>query len=516
MGRKHDGAGPVEIEVSFRLPEGAEAALATLPAFQPPLAAPAEAVRARTTYFDTPDRLLLRHRLALRIRRSGRQRVQTVKSGAAGPGGFGRGEWEAPVARDRPDPAAFAGTPLAALDLDSSGRALADRLEPVFTTEIDRRRQLLHLPDGTVVEAALDTGVIRAGASSRPVRELELELKQGSPAALFRLALEIHAVVPLAIEAESKAARGYRLLAGTAPAAEPAPAPARDPSARSGAAFAAMLGNGLRHLLANLPAAMAGGLEGVHQLRVALRRLRTVLALFREAAEPSAAAAFDAGLRRAGRVFGEARDWDVFCAELLPEAITSVAEPAAAEALRRLRTDAERAREQAHAALRAELEGPAFTALVLGLAAWAEEGRALGGERRKPLARLLPDRLRRLARRARRRARHLGRRSDAELHGLRRSVRKLRFAAELGAAPFRPKRVKRYRRATKALLAPLGMLNDAGMALRLAGTLEAGEPARHEAARAALARWAEARRATALARLPEARDAFRNARAFWD
>src|SRR5262245_44294859 len=53
-------------------------------------------------YFDTPDQVLERHGLSLRIRRKGDRRVQTAKVSDGGGRLFTRGEWEEPVADDTP------------------------------------------------------------------------------------------------------------------------------------------------------------------------------------------------------------------------------------------------------------------------------------------------------------------------------------------------------------------------------------------------------------------------------
>jgi triphosphatase len=78
-------------------------------------------------------------------------------------------------------------------------------LERVVVTDIIRTKRIVQL-EGSTIEAALDTGSIDAGDAREPVHELELELREGAPAALYRLALAIHAATPLSIEVESKAA----------------------------------------------------------------------------------------------------------------------------------------------------------------------------------------------------------------------------------------------------------------------------------------------------------------------
>ena len=105
-------------------------------------------------------------------------------------------------------------------------------------------------------------------------------MRKGSPGALYRLALALHAEAPFAIETESKAERGLRLRDGDAPKprkAEPRPLV---PGLSGAEAFRRILGEALGHMLANVAAAKAGDAEGVHQLRVGVRRLRSALRLF--------------------------------------------------------------------------------------------------------------------------------------------------------------------------------------------------------------------------------------------
>lgn len=56
-------------------------------------------------------------------------------------------------------------------------------------------------------------------------------------------------------------------------------------------------------------------------MRVALRRARAALKLFEPLLDASTVESFDAQLRRFGHLFGTARDWDVFCLEVLPATV---------------------------------------------------------------------------------------------------------------------------------------------------------------------------------------------------
>ena len=166
--KKAPGVDPREVELKFRIPPGSRAALEASPALA--AAAPRRHHQV-TTYFDTPDHLLDRTGLTLRVRRSGGTYTQTVKS-RANCGGVAtrRSEWEWRIGQDEPDVGQLAETRALAM----AATAIKDRLEPVFVTDIRRTTRLLHLDDNTVAEAAIDEGSIEAGPASEPICELEL------------------------------------------------------------------------------------------------------------------------------------------------------------------------------------------------------------------------------------------------------------------------------------------------------------------------------------------------------
>ena len=83
----------------------------------------------------------------------------------------------------------------------------------------------------------------------------------------------------------------------------------------------------LVHLLANVGPAERADVEGVHQVRVAVRRLRAALALFKPHLPPVTLGRFNDELRRLGGIFGRARDWDVFVCETLSIAEKDMPEP---------------------------------------------------------------------------------------------------------------------------------------------------------------------------------------------
>ncbi|MFY0989475.1 CYTH domain-containing protein [Halomonas sp. C05BenzN] len=162
------------------------------------------------TYFDTPGGDLEAARMALRLRRVDGRLLQTLKTRGQGGGGLSRrGEWEWEVPGPGLDLEGLAALP----PMAELGHALLARLVPRFAT--DFRRETWRIESGDArIELALDLGEIRAEGRTVAIRELELELEAGEPAALQDLAEELAESVPLRPADTSKAARGGALLAG--------------------------------------------------------------------------------------------------------------------------------------------------------------------------------------------------------------------------------------------------------------------------------------------------------------
>jgi CHAD domain-containing protein len=329
---------------------------------------------------------------------------------------------------------------------------------------------------------------------------------------LYHLAEQLQTTLPLVLGAESKSDRGWRLVHGR-PRKGVKQAKLYLPQDVTGtAAFRIMVQSTLASLLASQPAAATGMVEGVHQMRIAIRRLRACLSLFRPHVDPNARIHHTSELRRLAQVLGEARDWDVFCTQTLADAAEEgVAELCTASLL--AKAEAERA--AAHERLAAELAGPALTRTMLAMAAWVEapaslSGRAGGDALSKPLSGLASKLEKRLERKVRDRGRHIGRRSEEELHDLRKALKKLRYGVEFLTPLHQEDRVKSYLHHCKLLQEQLGAINDAAMAVTLAqrlGTQDASLASAVDALKA----WASQRRTQAMAQLPQAWREFKKA-----
>jgi triphosphatase len=381
-------AGPTQSEINLRLTKDARKALEHHPAFVSPRASLPEERRRVATYFDTSDLALHHKGLSLRIQRCGEQRVLIVKA-ARGRDAIAerRNEWELPVEGDAPDLSHLHAAPIARVMQALHGASL----QPVFEIDVRRIVRLLNCDRHAVIEAVIDEGSLTAEGRSIPISEMDLELKAGGVASLYRLALGLITTVPLSLETQTKDERGLRLRFDKPPEASKAPSLAIEVGASSAEAFRHIVNSGLGYMLANVAAAEIGDLEGVHQIRVAIRHLRAALRLFRPLLQSDTLDRFNGELRRYGTVIGKARDWDVFVLETLPAVGTDWPGAGGTDTLRRA---AQPMRTDAHHDVAKAVRGPAFTRLVLGLASWVEDGvcspGSLGAAMTKPVGETAP------------------------------------------------------------------------------------------------------------------------------
>jgi inorganic triphosphatase YgiF len=163
-----------EQELKLHVPKGAHAGVE-----KDLLRGKVTRMRLQAFYFDTPDRDLVRAKIALRLRREGEQWVQTLKM--PGENALSRIE----INHDRPSPeldlSVYAAEPFAAV-LAKHAQALAI----CYETDVQRIFRQTRTDLG-VVEIALDTGLLRAGSVELPISEIEFELKRGQLAAVFSL-----------------------------------------------------------------------------------------------------------------------------------------------------------------------------------------------------------------------------------------------------------------------------------------------------------------------------------------
>jgi len=473
-----------------------------------------------SVYFDTEDHALAAANFGLRVRRAGRQRVQTVKGERSASGGlFERSEFEVPIRGDEPDLAQVPDPEVrACLTEIVDERPLVE----VFRTEFRRTRRVLE-KDGSTWWLDLDEGRIVAGDRSAPIHEVELELRAGEPARLFEFALLLQERFDLHPAARSKAERGYALARGEGAAAHSSRRVRLDVDATIGDALAAILSHCVAHFTANADSAREGvDPEGVHQMRVGVRRSRAALALFEPILPEERLEFFRSELRWIAHELGAARDLDVFTRGLLAE----IEAPQALRApLERVRSEAVSLRDECYEGVRTCIGSRRYARLVLELGAWisasgwqqnASAGDALRWH--EPARDFAEAELGRRHRKIGRFAERLDE-SDAKRHQLRIELKKLRYTGEFLRDLYRGHGGKRFLRRIARLQSALGHMNDVATAERILATLlerlGAERTQAHDRAAGFIEGWAAQLAAGAQRKTDDAWDRFESAKPFW-
>jgi inorganic triphosphatase YgiF len=239
-------------------------------------------------------------------------------------------------------------------------------LHSVFNVDVRRETRLME-SERAKIEVSLDTGAVIAGPDREPVHEIELELVDGSLNELFDEARRLSDAADGRLHARTKADIGYALTLRDHRHWSRAKKLHLTHEMRAVDAYQTIVRNSFAHLTANDDCARLNlHVEGVHQCRIALRRLRSAFKMFgpllrRESIEP-----IENEVRELGRILGTARDLDVLQTDLLEPAITALGET---EQLAPLMAGLEAQKAVAYAQVRAALSSPRYRHLLVDLCA---------------------------------------------------------------------------------------------------------------------------------------------------
>ena len=270
-----------------------------------------------STYFDTPDLILLNAGITFRIRQKASEWIQTIKlAGTANSGLHQRNEWEDLVSACHPD---FTKIKDPRLTTFFANRKIQASLIPIFRTEIMREEWLLGFDNGDQIELSLDSGLLKVNQLQEPINEIELELKAGNVGRIFDLALALQKTIPFKIENNSKAKRGYEYFRPTVLQTFKAKLPSLDKNCDANTAFKIIARECITHLESNRDIVLKeADIEGVHQMRVALRRLRSAFSLFKECLNSEESLLILTEVKWLASKLGKVRDLDVLITETLP------------------------------------------------------------------------------------------------------------------------------------------------------------------------------------------------------
>jgi len=401
--------------------------------------------------------------MALRLRRVGGKWIQTLKGGGQVMAGLHqRNEWEMPVPSARLD---FSGLDAEVWDthLPLSWR---EHLQPVFITDFYRTSRELNW-HGAIIDVCMDQGSVKTGPHSTPISEVELELKSGEPLQLFELAQAILAIAPFELETVSKAEQGFRLLSGYTATPVKTDVPELTQAGSLTDWLQTLIWSCLQHFQSNLRGAMeSNDAEYLHQMRVALRRLRVVLRMAEAICADEELTALRVALAALGVSLGRIREWDVFIFQTIEPMQLRIEGDAGQQGVQALLDNCRQQRAGCYAALHQqarELQG-----LLLRFALWMNGPYWQEAEEGAPKMRVFATRrLHRLARRYEKAGLDLHTLNAPQLHALRIHAKKLRYSAEFFASLYSKRKAKSYLAALSEVQEVLGEINDIAVAGRL-------------------------------------------------
>jgi len=425
--------------------------------------AAARTEQLNSVYFDTPTFKLRKRGISLRVRSDSKRHIQTIKAQNASGDLASRDEWETELAGTTPDFKAARGTALAPL----LSKKLRHALKPVFETRVERRVFPLQAGDAAV-ELSLDQGRIETAHDVEAICEVEIELKDGDGAALFRLAHQLAEAAPLRLSVRSKAERGYGLIDGKGAQPVAARQVVVRPGSTAASAFQTIAESCLYQVVANWEAVARSDPDGFHEMRVGLRRLRAAISIFAEMLDDRQTARIKKELKWLTDELAPARQLDVFAERAIePLRAAHRREPA----LEALVEELGRRKAEVEERARAAVGSDRFRDLLLDAAQWIRVGDWLtaGDElrqaiRERPVEDIAAQVLSRRCGKLVKRGAKLRELDARKRHKLRIAAKKLRYGSEFFANLFKTRKARRRRRAflqvLKGLQDGLGDLND--------------------------------------------------------
>jgi triphosphatase len=387
-----------------------------------------------------------------------------------------------------------------------------------FAAFSGHRRDVPLAINGSPARLSLLEGELRGVVEQRPVHRL---LLAGPPQAMAKLAARLAEQIPLGVPRASLGAEARALATG----AEAAPRPRGGPEVPAGSS----VGGALSVIIAQLAEAIhfwaprlgtAETEEPVHQMRVALRRLRSALSIFRRAVrdDPAWLDSLAGELKSLAATLGIARDWDAFIAGLG----TELAEACPGDKrLTQMLATAARKRDAAYAALRSFMHSHEWQRLGLAIALlptlrpWDEQASPEQAARlQSPAASYAAGALSRALKHLLQAGESLEGIHAEQLHDIRKQAKRLRYTIEFFAPLFPEKQVRRYLSRLEGLQEDFGTFNDAAVAATLAASLGTGTDRAFAAG--AVQGYAAAAQIRATRQVTRGWSRFYRATPFWD
>ncbi len=302
------------------------------------------------------------------------------------------------------------------------------------------------------------------GRADRRFCLLSVRLTEGGPQALGEILQALAARVPLVPTLAKEWSDLATLWSESVTPLKSKP-PRLPPGVSSGAALRSILATSLEQLVANHECLLqTGDAESVHQMRVALRRLRSAMSLFRALLKDPPSQAVSEELRWMLRMLGAARDQDVLMADIILPLDPLVGSMPGFEELKR---QVFVLQSKSRATMKAQLSAPRFVMALLRLACWcsvAGIGQPAGD---LPVRAMAQRTLARRYRQVRRGIADIAGLDQEAQHQCRLRVKKLRYAVEFFISLLSARHAQKFIDQLAQLQDRLGALNDIATATKL-------------------------------------------------
>jgi triphosphatase len=469
---------------------------------------PRSTSKLHSVYFDTPKRDLYNAGLSLRVRRIAKGWVQTLKAEQAVKQGLSNPiELESSIESGAPQLEAIPDPNYARTVSKLVGNS---ELKPLFETRVLRRTQQLKA-NGSEIELAFDTGEVRTDRKRKAICEAELELRHGTVSDLIVASETLLGDQQVQLATQSKSEQGYTLI-GAGKRLKQASGAKRTVTRESSCAeaFSILLDEAAAQILDNKRAIFdSDDSKAPHQLRIGLRRLRSLLKALRAGIDSPMLRTFDVIARDIARSIGELRDADALINAIYSPVAATVREHSG---LVELKKGLIQHRNAKQATARSILESERWTRLQLYLALWPrtlDEHDVL----QQPISGFASKVLQRTWKKLRKQGRRLDELSIEGRHDMRKRLKQLRYLAEFFAPIFdRDKVTGRFVARLKELQDVFGYVND----VHTAGQLQAISSQNGGASAANyVIGWHEAEARHVWARAKPAWKELRRASTFW-
>jgi inorganic triphosphatase YgiF len=414
-------------------------------------------------HFDSPDLKLMDAGVTLHVSHASSGWIQTIQlSGSSHIGLHQYLEWNTPIVGSHPD---FTKIYEPILLRIFPNNKLRKSIIPLFKTEIHRTSWQLAFNNGDQVEVTFDIGRLIARKNEEVISEVKLKLKSGHVGRLFDLALELQDAIPLSLENLTLAQRGYAHYRHSPPQVIKAQLPNLTRKMNTNIAFKEIVWECINQLQLNQNVVLhTSDIEGVHQMRIALRRLRSAFSLFKLILGHKKCAFILSELKWLSDILGKARDIDVLLTQTIPAISKQLKHHPGLLILQQL---ALKRQAEVYDFTREALLSQRYNCLLLTICAWLENEK---WKQTKKHYQLLSVATRTLNRFHKQLLRHNGSLTDMPpeyRHATRIASKRLRYAAEFFMSLYPAKDCAKFIKILAQVQECLGQINDITVAERL-------------------------------------------------